>query len=415
MAVKEGSIIAGLDVGTTKICTAIARQKNSRLEVLGSGWAPSRGLKKGVVVNLSETVASLRSSLEEAEEESQSIVESAYVSVGGSFMRSRNSSGQTEVRSKSNQVSGEDIHRAVTEAKQLELPADYEIVHALTQNFRLDGQTDVVNPLGMSGKSLSVTLHLVLNASSVVENIVNAVNNADVVVSGVAMQQLASSEAVLTEDEKELGSVLIDLGGGTTDIAIYRQGYIFHSEVIPLGGTLITKDIAIGLKAPLDEAEELKKEVGAVFAQSVPEEEIVEVTEVGTGRRRSISRRLLCQIVEARADEILAAVAKVLRRVGVQSDLITGAVLTGGGSLLEGLPERAEQILGLPVRIGFPSGFVTRNDAIFNPAYSTALGLLKYAEKAEDPGTTEISKSALLSSPRAATEKLKNWIIDRIG
>jgi cell division protein FtsA len=408
-------LIVGIDVGTTKICTAIARQKTPRLEVLGSGWAPSRGLRKGVVVNLSETVASVKSSLEEAEEEARSLVESAYVSVGGSFMRSRNSSGQTEVRAKSNQVSGEDIHRAVAEAKRLELPSDYEVVHALTQRFRLDGHNDVVNPLGMTGRNLSVTLHLVFNASSVVQNIVNAINKSDVIVTGVAMQQLASGEAVLTEDEKELGSVLVDLGGGTTDIAIYRQGYIFHSEVIPLGGTLITKDIAIGLKAPLEEAEELKKEVGAVFAQSVPEEEIVEVTEVGTGRRRSISRRLLCQIVEARADEILTAVAKVIQKAGVQSDLITGAVLTGGGSLLEGLPERAEQILGLPVRIGLPTGFVTRNETVFSPAYSTALGLLKYAEKAQDSETTEITKSALLGTPRAATERLKNWIIDRIG
>jgi cell division protein FtsA len=267
----------------------------------------------------------------------------------------------------------------------------------------------------MSGRSLSVTLHLVFNASSVVQNIVNAINKADVVVSGVAMQQLTSAEAVLTEDEKELGSVLIDMGGGTTDIAIYKQGYIYHSEVIPLGGTLITKDIAIGLKAPLEEAEEIKKEMGAVFAHSVPEEEIVEITEVGTGRHRSISRRLLCQIVEARSDEILNAIAKVIRKVGIQSDLITGAVLTGGGSLLEGLPERAEQILGLPVRVGYPTGFVTRSDEIFHPAYSTALGLLKYAEHAQDAETTEITKSALLATPRATTERLKNWIIDRIG
>ncbi|MGW8179896.1 MAG: cell division protein FtsA, partial [bacterium] len=318
-------LIVGIDVGTTKICTAVARRKGERLEVLGSGWAPSRGLKKGVVVNLSETVTSVRTSLEQAEEEAQSVVESAYVSVGGSFMRSRNSSGLTEVRGKSHQVSKEDINRAVAEANTLDLPDDYEIIHALTQSFRLDGQTDVVNPLGMSGRRLSVTLHLVFNASSVVQNIVNAINKADVVVSGVAMQQLASAEAVLTDDEKELGSVLVDLGGGTTDIAIYKNGYIYHSEVLPLGGALITKDIAIGLKAPLDEAEATKKEMGAVFASLVPDEEIVEVTEVGTGRQRSISRRLLCQIVEARSDEILESVAQVMSKVRLQSDLITGA------------------------------------------------------------------------------------------
>jgi len=412
---KKKWLIVGIDVGTTKICTVVARTKGARLEVLGSGWTPSRGLRRGVVVNLSETVSSVKSSLEQAEEEARSVVESAYVSVGGAFMRSRNSSGQTEVRGKFNQVSTDDINRVVSKAKKLELPADYEIIHALTQSFSLDGQTDVVNPLGMSGRSLSVTMHLVFNAASVVQNIVNAINKADIVVSGVAMQQLASAEAVLTEDEKEMGSVLVDLGGGTTDIAIYKHGYIHHSEVIPLGGTLITKDIAIGLKAPLDEAEEIKKEMGAVFAHSVPEEEIVEVSEVGTGRHRSISRRLLCQIVEARTDEILGSVAKVIRKVGIQSDLITGAVITGGGSLLEGLPERAEQILGLPVRVGYPMGFVTKNDEIFHPAFSTALGLLRYAETAQDAETTEVTKSALLGGPRATTERLKNWIIDRIG
>jgi len=412
---KKKWLIVGIDVGTTKICPAIGREKDSRVEVLGSGWTPSGGLRRGVVVNLSQTVASVRNSLEEAEEEAQSVVESAYVSVGGSFMRSRNSSGLTEVRGKNSQVSTEDISRAVKEAKTLEIPADYEIIHALTQTFCLDGQTDVVNPLGMSGHKLSVILHLVFNASSVVQNIVNAINRADVVVTGVVMQQLASAEAVLTSDEKELGTVLVDLGGGTTDIAIYKQGYIYHSEVIPLGGTLITKDLAIGLKAPLDEAELLKKEMGAVFAHTVPEEEIVEVTEVGTGRQRSISRRLLCQIVEARSDEILKSVSKVIKKAGIQSELITGVVLTGGGALLRGLPERAEEVFDLPVRVGYPKGFIARNDAIFDPAYSTALGLLKYAQNAQDSDSTEITKSALLATPRATTERLKNWLIERIG
>ena len=302
---KKKWLLAGIDIGTTKICTTIARQDTGRIEVLGSGWTPSNGLKKGVVTNLSETVKSVKKSLEQSEEEAQSVIEAAYVSVGGSFMRSRNAFGRTDVRGKNNQVHPEDVTRVVAEARKLDLPNDYEIIHALTQSFSLDGQTDVVNPMGMSGRRLSVTLHLVLNASSVVKNIVNAVNRADIIVNGVVMQQLASGDAVLTEDEKELGSVLVDLGGGTTDVAIYKQGYIYHSAVIPLGGSLVTKDIAIGLKAPLDEAEEIKKEMGAVFAQAVPEEEFVEVTEVGTGRQRTISRRLLCQIVEARTDEIL--------------------------------------------------------------------------------------------------------------
>jgi cell division protein FtsA len=411
---KKKWLLTGIDVGTTKICSVIARERGERIEVLGTGWSSSNGLKKGVVVNLSETVSSVKRSLEQAEEEAQSLIESAYVSVGGSFTRSLNRSGKTEVRGKNGQVTAEDINRAVTEARKMELLPDYQIIHALTQTFSLDEQTEVVNPLGMVGRSLTVNLHLVSNASAVVQNIVNSINKADVVVTGVVMQQLASAEAVLTSDEKELGSILIDIGGGTTDIAIYRNGYICHSEVVPMGGSLITKDIAIGLKAPLDEAEEIKKTMGALFSDDVPEEEIVEVSEVGTGRRRALSRRLLCQIVEARCDEILRSIAAAVQKSEMQSDLITGAVLTGGTSLLEGLIERAEQILEIPVRLGCPSGFVAPNEEIFHPAYSTALGLLRQARQAQDSETTEITRSALLARPKATTERIKNWVVSRI-
>jgi cell division protein FtsA len=411
---KKKWLLAGIDVGTTKICSAIAQERGERIEVLGTGWSSSNGLKKGVVVNLSETVSSVKRSLERAEDEAQSLIESAYVSVGGSFMRSINRSGKTEVKGKNGQVTAEDINRAVAEARRIELPPDYEIIHALTQTFSLDEQTDVVNPLGMAGRRLAVNLHLVSNASAVVQNIVNSINKADIVVTGVVMQQLASAHAVLTPDEKELGSVLIDIGGGTTDIAIYRNGYICHSEVLPMGGSLITKDIAIGLKAPLDEAEEIKKTMGALFSEDVPEEEVVEVSEVGTGRRRTLSRRLLCQIVEARCDEILKSVVTVVQKSGMQSDLITGAVLTGGASLLEGFVDRAEQVLEVPVRLGYPTGFAARKHEIFHPAYSTALGLLRHGQQAQDTETTEITKSALLARPKATTERIKNWVVSRI-
>lgn len=413
---RKKFLLAGIDVGTTKICSTIARVDGDHMEVLGTGWAPSRGLKKGIVINLSQTVESVRASLEEAENQASSVVEAAYISVGGSHIRGFNCAGETEIRSKSGEVSPDDVTRAIEDAKDFDLPTESEVIHVLTRSFTLDGQNGIINPLGMSGRHLAVELHLVLNATAVVQNIVNAINKAGVVVNGVVMQQLASAEAVLSEDEKELGSVLIDIGGGTTDIAIYQQGSICHSEVLPLGGSLITKDIAIGLKAPLQEAEQLKKETGSVFPNDVPEEEIIEVDQVGTGFCRSLPRRLLCQILQARCDEILDETARVMRRTGVDSDLITGVVLTGGGSLLDGLLDRSEEVFDLPVRLGYPCNVVPKGSEICHPSYSTCLGLLKYARDVhgeEVAGQTAAVLQAL--SERPAYERLKSWLLEKIG
>jgi cell division protein FtsA len=406
--------LAGIDVGTTKICTTCAQSENGSTEILGTGWAPSRGLKKGIVVNLSETVESIKVSLEEAERHAQTSIESAYVSVGGAYIRGINSAGETEVRSKNGEITNEDVSRAVTVATSADMSEDYQVIHILTRDFKVDGHAGVINPLGMSGKHLSVALHLVLNASGVVQNIVNAINKAGVLVSGVVMQQLASAEAVLSVDEKELGIVLVDIGGGTTDLAFYSQGCIFHSEVIPAGGNLITKDIAIGIKAPLEEAEQLKRTVGCVFPESVPAEELIEVTEVGSGQRRTTSRRQLCQIIQARCDEILKAVAEAIDQVGVQKELIMGVVITGGGSLLDGLVDRAEQILEMPVRIGYPVNVVSHQHAAFHPAYSTSLGLLKYTQDVQ--GQVAVGReSARGARPRNTGEKVKNWLMEKIG
>ncbi len=411
---KKKWIAAGVDVGTTKICSCIAELEDDRIQVIGTGWSPSKGLKKGVVVNLSETIKSLRQSLERAEEAANEAVESAFVSVGGRFIRSTNAAAQTEVRGRNGRVSADDIGRAVSEAKNFELPDEYQIIHILTQGFRLDGQDGVSDPLGMSGHRLSVKLHLVLNATAVVQNIVNAINKAGVVVNGVVMQQLASAEAVLTEDEKELGTVLVDIGGGTTDISVYSQGSIWHSEVLPMGGSLITKDIAIGLRAPLQEAEKLKIEMGSVYPDLVPDEEMVEFSEMGSRRVQSLPRKLLCQIAGARCEEILQATGNVFRRAGVKPDLNTGVVLTGGGSLMHGLVEKAQEILDMPVRIGYPVNVESRSPDIHHPAYSTALGLLKYAQGVRSDETARIARSALRIRPKATTERLKNWIFERI-
>lgn len=411
---KKKLLLAGIDLGTTKICSTIARD-DGQIRILGAGWSPSRGLKKGVVVNLSETIDSIKASMEKAEKQSETSVDSVYVSIGGAHLRGVNTSGKTEVRGKNGDITAQDIGRAIAAARSLEVPAGWEIIHVLTQNFNVDGQDGIVNPLGMSGRRLAVNLHVVIHASAVVQNIVNAVNKAGLLVSGVVMQQLASAEAMLSEDEKELGTVVVDIGGGTTDIGVYSQGAIWHTEVLPLGGNLITKDIAIGLKAPIQEAEQIKKELSTVFPDSVPPEEVIEVSEVGTGRRRTISRRILCQIVQARSDEILQAVKKITDRAGVQSELVTGVVLTGGGSLLDGLVERAEEILHMPVRLGYPVNVVAPEDEIFHPAYCTALGLLRYAKDIQGQQVAAAVAGEENAAPqRKTTAWMKNWIFERL-
>ncbi|MBI4447146.1 MAG: cell division protein FtsA [Acidobacteria bacterium] len=415
---KKKWLLAGIDVGTTKIFTTVGEVEGETVQILGSGWSTSRGLKKGMVANLSETISSIRESLQKAEEESQHTIDSAYVSVGGGHLRGLNRIGKTQVRNADQEISAEHIAEALNDARSFEVPEGWQIIHELTQSFTLDGQEGIVDPLGMSGRTLSVNLHLVLNASAVVQNIVNAVNKAGVLVNGVVMQQLASAESILSPDEKELGVVVIDIGGGTTDVAVYRHGSIWHTEVLPLGGSLITKDIAIGLKAPLLEAENLKKESATVLPASVPPEEVIEVTEVGTGRRRTVSRQLLCQIVQARVEEILHSVNRIMQDAEVQSDLTTGVVLTGGGSLLDGLVEFAEDIVQMPVRLGYPVNLVSLESHLFHPAYSTAFGLLRYAHaiQSNDMATAlGEERRRSLSKEKRRSERMKNWILERIS
>ena len=412
---RKRHLLAGIDVGTTKICSVIATIDEGKVRIPGIGWSDSKGLKKGIVVNLTETIDSVRKSLDQAETEARTVVDSAFVSVGGIHIQGLNASGRTDLRDQNSEITEEDIARVIDEAKSLELPEHYEVIHALTQDFTVDGQGDILDPLGLTGQSLSVNLHLVLNAAAAVQNIVNAVNKAGVVVNGVVMQQLASAEAVLTDDEKELGVIVVDIGGGTTDVAFYRRSSVWHSAVLPIGGDLITKDIAIGLKIPLQEAEQLKKGMGNVFPESIAAEELLEISEVGTGRRSTISRRLLCQIIQARCEEILDAVGEIVEEVRMRKDLMTGVVITGGGSQLDGLLDRAEQMLAMPVRIGYPINLDSIEERSFDPAYATAIGLLRYGKEIQNGIGSNGSKSVLVRRPKATTERLKEWVMGRIS
>jgi len=411
---RKVKFIAGIDIGTTKICSVVAAVENKQLRILGSGTVPSRGIRKGVVVNLTTTVDSIRAAIEMAEEQSKTVIESAHVSLGSSYLRGVNCSGETDIRSRSYEINEEDVERAVAKARAVEIPEGYEVIHVLTQKFKVDEQDRIDNPLGMYGQKLNVSLHVVMTASAVVQNIINAVNKAGVIVDGVVMQQLASAESIMTEDEKELGTFLVDIGGGTTDVAVYSQGSIWHSEVVPLGGNLVTKDIAIGTKAPIKEAEEIKKMVGSVFPESVPAEEVIEISEVGSGREKTIPRQFICRIIQARCDEMLKRVAAITQAVGVNNELATGVVLTGGGAMLDGLRDRAEKILKMQVRIGYPVNLVRRHHEIYHPSFCTALGLLRYAQELSGGGEL-LANNVVFKRSNAKKDRVKNWFLEKIS
>ena len=400
------------------MCAFVAVSEGSGLNVIGMGLAPARGLRQGMVTNLSETIDSIRLALERAESQSETVIESAYVSIGGEYLRGINCFGIAEITGRNQEVIPEDIQKAATDASDVEIPKEFEVVHVLTQRFQVDGQDGISDPLGMSGRQLGVNLHVVINASAVLRNIISAVNKAGVVVDGVAMQQLASSEAILSDDEKELGTFIVDIGGGTTDIAFYSHGAVWYSGVVPQGGDFITKDIAIGLKVPISEAETVKKNVGNVFPENVPLEEMIEVTEVGSGDKRMVSRQLLCRIIQARCDELLNRVAKITREVGTKTELSTGVVLTGGGAMLEGLRDRAELVLKMPVRLGYPVNLAANGDSIYNPAFCTGLGLLKYAHDLNGSNsTTALPNLKNLTSNRSKPrrDRMRNWFLEKIS
>ncbi len=406
--------LVGVDVGTTKVCSVIARIEKEKFRVSGVGFTPSVGLKKGVVVNLTETIESVKRSLDQAEQDAQVGVDSVFVSVGGLHVQGLNRSGKTEIRSKTGEISKEDVSRALDDAKSIQLPRGYEIIHMLTQGFAVDGQGHTKDPLGLVGRRLSVNLHLVLNAAAALQNVVNAVNKVGVSVNGVVMQQLASAEAVLTDDEKELGVILLDIGGGTTDFAFYRLGSVWESAVLPIGGDLVTKDIAIGLKVSLEEAERLKKEQGTVFPERVDEEAVLEIREIGTGHPRGLLYRDLCQVIQARCREILLEVRRLVDGIHMRREMLTGVVLTGGGALLDGLAEQAEEILEMPARVGYPKSMESEKELAFDPSHATALGLVRYAMAMHGSGSGNGAVTMVPDPNRGKRGGLMNWLLRRI-
>ena len=382
---RHDPYIVGLDVGTTKVCAVVGEPTDDgAFEIIGVGLSESSGQRKGAVVDVDATVESVKAAVEEAELMAGTSVDRAYVGVAGAHIRGFNSRGAVTVNGRARQITEEDIRRVIDASRALELPPDRELLHLLPREFTVDEQSNVVDPLGMSGSRLEVDVHLVVGALSAIQTLVTCINRAGIEAHAVVLEQLASNEAVLTDDERELGVALVDIGGGTTDIICLVEGSVCHSAVLPAGGDHFTNDIAVGLNTPIDEAETLKSRHGCVEAGLIDPEQAVEAPGIGGRGPRLLPRGRLCEILQPRAVEILDMVADEITRAGYLDELNAGLVLTGGGSLLEGFPELAERRFGLPVRMGQPSGVEGLVDIVSSPIYSTAVGLALYGHYNRD-------------------------------
>ncbi len=376
---KNGNIIVGLDLGTTKTCAIVGEINNGGVDIIGFSSAPSKGLRKGMVIDIESTASSINKVIEEAELMSGCSISSVYTGIAGNHIKGLNSHGVIGI--KDHEVKKNDIDRVIEAAKAIAIPQDREVIHVLPQEFIVDEQGGIHDPLGMSGVRLEAKVHMVTGAATSAQNIIKCANRNGLVVKELVLQPLASSESTLEIDEKELGVALVDIGGGTTDIAILHGGSIRYTSVLPLGGNHITSDIAVGLRTPLKQAEELKIQHGSASSCLTSKDETIEVTCMGGRQPRKVSKRFLCQIIQSRVEEMFNLIHQEITRSGYKELMAPGVVLTGGTSLLEGILEVGEQILDLPVRIGYPNTVGGLSEIVKSPIYATAVGLVLYGRK----------------------------------
>src|SRR5690554_5600612 len=391
--VSDNKMIVGLDIGTSKIVAIVgAITPEGRLEIVGIGSHRSTGLKKGVVVNIESTVLSIQRAIEEAELMAGCQIHSVYAGIAGSHIRSLNSHGIVAIKDR--EVFAQDLERVIDAAQAVAIPADQKILHILPQEFLIDDQEGVKEPLGMSGVRLEAKVHLVTCAVNAAQNIEKCIRRCGLEVEDIILEQLASSYSVLTEDEKELGVCVVDVGGGTTDIAIFTEGAIRHTGVIPIAGDQVTNDITMALRTPTPHAEELKIRYACALAKLAGPDETIKVPSVGDRSPRDLSRQALAEVVEPRYDELFSMVQAELRRSGYEDLMAAGIVLTGGTAKMEGVVELAEEIFHMPVRLGSPQNIRGLTDIVNNPIYSTGVGLLVYAMKQHQEGrsVTPISR-----------------------
>ncbi|HEY0604548.1 MAG TPA: cell division protein FtsA [Herpetosiphonaceae bacterium] len=373
--------VVGIDVGTTKICTMVAEVRpDSRINVLGVGLTPSKGLDKGVVVNIDDAVNAIATSVEKAERLSGYRIGTAYVGIAGKHVQSLNSRGVVAISRPDHEITGMDVSRAVESAQAVAIPTQREIIHVIPRAYIVDGHENIRDPVGMSGYRLEVETHIVTGEVMAIQNLIKSVERAGVIIDDLVLQPLASGEAVLTAEDKDRGVVLVDIGGGTTDIAIFIQGGIWHSVVIPVGGNHLTNDIVYVLHTPHNTAEYLKLKYGSAIARE-PEEgedDLIKTESFAPGEHQDISRYHLNQIIQARCEQIVELIAAEIRRSGYEGLLPAGIVLTGGSSQLPGFDELVREMLGMPVRIGSPSNLTGLSDAVDSPPYATGVGLVKW-------------------------------------
>ena len=401
----DKSMIVGLDIGTSKI-TAIVGEVNeeNQLEIIGIGSHPSRGLKKGVVVNIESTVQSIQRCVEEAELMAGCQIHSVYAGIAGSHIRSMNSHGIVAIKDR--EVSSGDVERVIDAARAVAIPADQRVLHVMPQEFVIDQQEGIREPIGMSGVRLEAKVHLVTGAESAAQNIIKCVRRCGLEVDDIILEQLASSYSVLTDDEKELGICLVDIGGGTTDVAVFTEGAIKHTAVIPIAGDQVTNDIAVAMRTPTQYAEEIKIKYACALRQLANPDDTIEVPSVGDREPRRLSRQTLAEVVEPRYEELLTLVHAELRRSGFEDLVAAGVVLTGGSSKMEGVVDLAEEVFHMPVRLGLPQHVTGLVDVVRNPIHATGVGLLLFGYKNQRIGEASIFNESGMGN---MFKRMKSW------
>ncbi len=401
----EKNLIVGLDIGTSKVVAIVGEIKpGSEIEIIGIGSHPSRGLKKGVVVNIESTVQSIQRALEEAELMAGCEIHSVHAGIAGNHVRSLNSHGIVAI--KDQEVTHGDVERVIDAARAVAIPADQKILHILPQEFIIDEQEGIREPVGMSGVRLEARVHMVTGAVSAAQNIVKCVRRCGLEVDDLILEQLSSSYSVLSDDEKELGVCLVDIGGGTTDIAVFTEGSIRHTAVIPIAGDQVTNDIAVALRTPTQHAEEIKIKYACALTQLAASDETIEVPSIGDRPSRRLSRQTLAEVVEPRYEELLGLVQAELRRSGFEDLIAGGVVLTGGSSKMEGLIELAEEVFHMPVRLGVPQYVTGLVDVVRNPIYATGVGLLLFGQQNQTGRLQDLPGG---NGFKAVWNRMKSW------
>ncbi|HEU4345796.1 MAG TPA: cell division protein FtsA [Candidatus Binatia bacterium] len=401
---KKHSIIVGLDIGTSKVCAIVGEMTEQGIEIIGVGSHSSQGLRKGVVINIESTVNSIKKAVEEAELMAGCEIHTVFTGIAGGHIKGFNSHGIVAVKNK--EVTQRDVTRVIDAAKAVAIPMDREVLHILPQEYIIDDQDGIKDPLGMSGVRLEAKVHIVTGAVTSAQNIIKCCNRTGLNVADIALEPLASAEAVLTEEERELGVALVDMGGGTTDLAVFHDGTVKHTAVLGIGGNHLTSDIAAGLRTPFGDAERIKLRYGFAKASMVTRDERVEVPGVAGRTERTVSRQILCEIIEPRLDEVFQLVRSEIAKSGYEEFLASGVVMTGGSMLLPGATHMAEQIFGMPVRLGVPTHVGGLVDVISSPVYATGVGLVLDGVKRQERNVFRIRDDKIFSKVR---NRMSEW------